>query len=238
MVVPVQVAAKPSNFGKFDSFLYKDWRYPRDARNRFENDHRRKPDRKGMQIQKQRTIERKALATQEIQVPLSQSQSSPSKRERLVEPAYLFFLNGSGDCEWWKVAEWRKENRNRDVSYVFVSFFSHHFPSQRDYPILERIGLAAAKKAGTTAFWISTACVSDLDEHDKEKKRAQTEQTVWSMSDIIRGARALAVAVRTASPNENVNQNLLEWGERMWTMPELLLMTGDEKVLIYENDET
>ena len=238
MVIPVQVAANPSNFGNFDSFLYKDWRYPQHARNQFENDPQQRSDGKRLQVQRQHTIERKPVQSKEIQsYTPSGNQVSPAKRERLVEPTYLFFLTGNGDYEWWKVSEWRKQNRNQDVSYVFVSFFSQHF-SKREYPLLEQIGLAAAQEVGATAFWISTACIRDLDEKDEKKKQEEVEQTIWSMSDIIRGARALAIAVRTTLPTEYANQNLLEWGERIWTMPELLLLTGDEKVLIYEKDNT
>ena len=70
----VEVDATPSNFGRYDPFFYKDWRYPLDARNKSENRH---------------TANCKA---QEAQTVL-QKRMPLEIRDRLVEPDYLCFLN-------------------------------------------------------------------------------------------------------------------------------------------------
>ena len=128
---------------------------------------------------------------------------------------------------------WKEENPDKELSYVFVSWTGQHFPKKEDWRQLEKVGADAAKRMDTSAFWISTCCRHNLDEKIPSVKKAEGEQTIWAMSDIIRGARALAIALPKFSPTAR-NKTLREWGERLWTMPELLLMTGDHPILIYE----
>lgn len=57
------------------------------------------------------------------------------------------------------------------------------------------------------------------------------------MSDIIRGAENTIVIARS-SPRTRVNDDtttdktLMEWGERVWTMPEVILSKGDSVTLV------
>lgn len=222
MCVPIEIAASPSNHGKFDNLPYKDWRYPRDGRNQSENN-------------PERIAEINDIKDRGSQQPTKQKIST--RRERLAEPPYLCFLpENDGMLEIKATADWKKENPGKMVSYVFVSWFSEHFPhtanNGADGQRLMNIGVDAAQRAKTQAFWLSTCCVTKRGEKNERKKESEAEETVWSMSDIIRGARALALAV-SGSTAEDSEKPFVEWGERLWTMPELLLMTGDLPVYVY-----
>ena len=138
-----------------------------------------------------------------------------------------------------KVSEWTEEKgKNTTATYVFVSFTSTHFLQDNfNKKFLNEVGMHAAKRAKASAYWVSTSCLCDLDEKDEEKKQRQTEETVWDMSDIIRGAEAIAIAVPGNLNPQFEGTSLREWGERVWTMPELLLYTGKRPVIIYERDK-
>ncbi|KAL9596027.1 MAG: hypothetical protein Q9219_006078 [cf. Caloplaca sp. 3 TL-2023] len=57
------------------------------------------------------------------------------------------------------------------------------------------------------------------------------------MSDIIRRARAVAIAVSGPLDADFAGESLQRWGERAWTMPELLLYTGELPIYIYEKEK-
>lgn len=209
------MAGTPSNFGKYDAFLYKDWRYPLEARNKSENKH--DPNFKNQQTEKQ---------------PVR------GLMKRRVEPKYLCFIGANDKVEVSKVSDWTGKNgQNTDTSYVFVSFTTKQFKSTPDNPdnrYLRGVGKHAAKAIGVNAYWISTSCLYDLNEKDKQKIEREKEETVWTMSDVIRRARAVAIAVPGPIDAQYNGNGFREWGDRAWTMPELLLYTGDHPIFVYE----
>ena len=228
------MAATPSNSGKFDPFLYKDWRYPLDARNKSENNNKTKSD------------------VREAQTGLRE-QMTLWKRERLIEPKYLCFVNSDDKVILSKVEDRRTQSRTLTLqnetiapqsgvgtptSYVFVSFTGDHIPRGFNDEYLRDVGRHAAKSIGVSAYWISRSCVYDLSEKDKRKTDLEKEETVWSMSDIIRRASAVAIAV-PGPLDDNLNgDSLKEWGDRMWTMPELLLYTGSHPIFVYDRTKS
>lgn len=214
-----QVFATPSNFGNYQPFLYKVWRYPRDARNRLENSGQ-------------------TFDTSQGTTSPSEKQPGVEDRKRQVKPNYLCFL-GDGDRldRVMKVSEWTEANgKKKPASYVFVSFTSKHFREDSfNNDFLREVGIHAAKMTKTSAYWVSTSCLCDLDEQDKETRERQKKETVWNMSDIVRGADAIAIAVPGPLNAQFEGTSLDEWGDRVWTMPELLLYTGKLSILIYES---
>lgn len=227
MINPVHVAATPSSFGKFDSFLYKDWRYPRDARNASEN-------RDDSQLHHHHSM--------------VQTQNKPKvgSRERLAEPTYLCFLEASGRVIQLKVSEWKESSQRRTpADYVFVSYYGKHFPDDNDNKYLREVGVHAARKLGVSAYWCSNSCIKRLlgegekltKEGQEELKREQ-EESIWNMSDIIRRATAVVIAVPGPVDAQFNGKSLKEWGDRCWTMPELLLYTGQQPISIYEKTKS
>ena len=146
-----------------------------------------------------------------------------------------------------EVSKWKEENGKKTIAdYVFVSFTSQHLPTHNStqFPednfnqeFLKEVGMHAARRAKTSAYWVSTSCLFDLDEGDEGKTNRQKEETVFDMSDIIRRAKAIAIAVPGNLSSQFEGTSLREWGERVWTMPELLLYTGEHPVMIYERDK-
>ena len=158
-----------------------------------------------------------------------------SGRERLVEPDYLCFVNSYGVVQCDKVANApQAENGERKSDYVFVSWYSGQFSDGKaSVEYLKYVGIDAAQHSKVGAYWISTSCLYDLNEKDDHEITRQKEQTVWNMSDIIRRARTIAIAV-SGPPDSSFIERLKEWGRRFWTMPELLLYSGTAPILVYD----
>ncbi|KAL8938798.1 MAG: hypothetical protein Q9216_003698 [Gyalolechia sp. 2 TL-2023] len=211
-------AATPSNFGRFDSFLYKDWRYPRDARNKSEN---------------------RDVAGSEGQ---AQKRPGISQRERLAEPDYLCFIQPDGRAVQSSVSEWTESNgRTTPTDYVFVSFTGQQFPfNDANNAYLHAVGIHAARAIGVNAYWCCNSCLAklipqkEMTEESKRRLDQEKQQSVWNMSDIIRRARALVIVVSGPLDAQLKGQSLRQWGQRCWTMPELLLYTGSDPIFVYE----
>ncbi|KAL8753789.1 MAG: hypothetical protein Q9184_005315 [Pyrenodesmia sp. 2 TL-2023] len=161
------------------------------------------------------------------------------RREKVAEPDYLCFLKPGGGAEQSKVSDWTESNqRTTPTNYVFVSYFGQHFPNGKtndDY--LRDVGIHAARAANVNAYWCSKSCLFDLDEKDEKKWMKEKEESVWNMSDIIRRASALVIAVPARLDAQFNGESLREWGRRCWTMPELLLYTGQHPIYIYERTQ-
>ncbi|KAL8668453.1 MAG: hypothetical protein Q9168_006915 [Polycauliona sp. 1 TL-2023] len=136
--------------------------------------------------------------------------------ERVNEPAYLCLAES---MEVIHVQQWRRSH-GTDVSleYVMVSYTGEQFPSDNDKDALHAIGQRAAVAVGVRAYWLSCSCLGPVN--------AQ-EGNVWRISDVVKGAFQVVIAVagpigvKKAGrlPDELLNQ----WGNRVWTLPELLL---------------
>ena len=212
--LPIQVAATPSNFGRYDAFLYKDWRYPLDARNKLENKHDRN-------------------------VGNQDAQTGIGKIERLAEPDFLCFLKSDDAVFPSRVSDWRLQNiEETTTSYVFVSFTAMQFKTLDDKKYLRDVGRHAARAVGVSAYWVSTSCLYDLNQTNEGERERQKTETIWSMSDIIRRASAVAIAVLGPLDSQCNGESLREWGKRVWTMPELLLYTGHHPIYVYDKAKT
>jgi hypothetical protein len=63
------------------------------------------------------------------------------------------------------------------------------------------------------------------------------EDDVFRISDIVRGAHSMAVIIgpgmRDGQGQPSVKSMLQEWGERLWTLPEALLVTSNKPISVY-----
>jgi hypothetical protein len=63
------------------------------------------------------------------------------------------------------------------------------------------------------------------------------EDDVFRISDIVRGAHSMAVIIgpgtRDAQGQPSVKSMLQEWGERLWTLPEALLIASNKPISVY-----
>ena len=153
-----------------------------------------------------------------------------------MEPDYLCFTGTDREVQCAKVSDWKKDKkRMTPTDYVFISFTGKQFPNDEpSNEYLKGVGISAARHAKVNAYWISKSCLYDFNEKDEQKIKHQGEQTVWNMSDIIQRARAIVIAVSGPLDASCNGESLKEWGSRFWTMPELLLYTGSNPVLVYD----
>ena len=157
-------------------------------------------------------------------------------RNRLVEPDYLCFLTSGDAIELSKVADWKSQSKNvpsqngeeeaesaagTPTSCVFVSFTGDHMNYGLSDEYLRDVGKHAATSIGIGAYWTSRSYVYDLSLKDEQEINRQREQTIWSMSDIIRRACAVAIAVPGPLDEGPKGDSLEQWGDRIWTIPEM-----------------
>ena len=88
---------------------------------------------------------------------------------------------------------------------------------------------AAARRAGIPAYWVACSCMCNPED---------LEADVYRIADIVRGAEALIIALgpattaTTTTTTVGLGALLAQWGQRMWTFPEVLLSPGD-KIAVY-----
>ncbi|KAL8773578.1 MAG: hypothetical protein Q9209_001683 [Squamulea sp. 1 TL-2023] len=222
MIYPVQVAGEVRNNGRYDGLAYKFWSYPYHARN----------------AQEDRT-ESLGQATNLLQSNVALAQQSRNTKsalnpiaERPIEPKYLCFLLGKQGMEIREVSQWRKEN-SIEATYILVSYTSEHFKTNEDKFFLHDVGEHVARATGARAYWVGCSCLGSTDQ--------EQEDNVWRISDIVRGAQKMVIAVSDPSGKEQGSSDttlLHQWGTRVWTLPEILLTPTNSDIQIYSRNKS
>lgn len=214
MAWPSPLNGQIRNGGKYDTFNYRYWGYPYHSRNKIED----KP------------------LTQNHFDPYSSSGAedlNPNHglSDRPIEPNFLCFLQHGEGAYISDVEEWKRKNPGHVASYIFVSYTSEQFSNDQEKILLHDVGELAARKAGVPAYWVGSSCLGN---------DAQTEQNVWRISDIIRGAHSMAIVLSNAIETKEVLPRevlLAQWGSRVWTLPEILLCPGTQEITISSRGE-
>jgi hypothetical protein len=136
---------------------------------------------------------------------------SISSRKRLLRPRQLIVLK---DGEWVLDPDPAK-----DISYVFISYANLHFDtnnSETGRHMIQEMAAYATLQAGKTAYWLDYRCRASLDQPEI------LDADVYRMCDVIRGSYQVVVMLKA-----NKRELKMEWGSRMWTLPEALLAPGD-----------
>lgn len=145
--------------------------------------------------------------------------------------------------------------------YVFIAYTTKHFDvTNKDEDMESLFAYAQAatlryaesvldpnRKPG--AFWLSHCCTPEdryVDsngkvqtiEGDDEEARLLRErlrnEDIYSISDVIRAAEhVIVIAGNPKKPREK--DPLREWGERVWTLPEIILSRGDSVSVVEED---
>ena len=118
------------------------------------------------------------------------------------------------------------------MEYVLVSYTSSQLSSDEDKIYLHRVGQHAARAARVNAYWLGCSCLGST--------KAEVEQNVWSICDVVRGAFSLVIVLAdranlTTSKGEQ-HDLLRQWGNRVWTLPELLLSPEQDDIMVYTKD--
>lgn len=166
---------------------------------------------------------------------------------RFPMPQYLCYVD---DIDLMAVPEHgrgvaRRIEPDSTQDYVFVAYTREQFDtrdSHNDRLKLLEIGINAAKKANVEAFWVDCYPV---DEQYSEK------EDIYRICDIVRSAHSLVIAtnsakymiqvpgatadrVREAKSNAR-NEALKVWGNRAWTLPEVLLCSSKHKISVVDH---
>ncbi|KAF2855235.1 hypothetical protein T440DRAFT_495809 [Plenodomus tracheiphilus IPT5] len=150
--------------------------------------------------------------------------------ERVLRPRYLCFLRDEGEPAMiMNVEEWITQYKaERNLSYVFIAYTAEQFQDTEDLRALHQIADAAARNAGVIAYWVGCSCMPEPD---------QMQEDVYRICDVIRGAHSLAIAVgRPANDSKDISTAdlmLQQWGQRIWTFPEILLAPAGKDVKVY-----
>jgi len=166
--------------------------------------------------------------------PYRKTQTTHAVAERPLYPRRLCFLKDKSDpnsgITLYDVDTWMTKHNlvEHEMQYVFVAYttnqFSHHDPE--DIKGLHNIAKQAAIDAGVGAYWIGASCMSDNEE--------ELEEDVFRISDVIRAAHSVVIAIKASSNDAGTTDRLLkDWGKRMWTLPEALLSPKEQPLRIY-----
>lgn len=218
MIYPVQASGKIRNGGKYDALPYRFWGYPYQARNLQES-------KIGMSHQPN-SLFRPSVASNAQVNEATKSALNPISA-RPLEPKYLCFLKKTQGMEIRAVSQWRKESGN-EASYILVSYTSEQFKSESELLFLHDVGEHAARAAGVQAYWVGCSCLG--------KTKQEQEDNVWCISDVVRGARSLVIAVSNPHGREDAGADkvaLRQWGTRVWTLPEVLLVPSSSEIHVY-----
>lgn len=218
MFYPVQASGNVRNGGKYDALPYKFWGYPYHARN---------PQEGKMEMSNQSNGLFQPSTTLHTQLSeVTKSALNPIS-ERPVEPKYLCFLKKTQGMEIRTVSQWKKETDN-EATYILVSYTSEQFKTEQEQLFLHDVGEHAARAAGVQAYWVGCSCLG--------KTKQEQEDNVWRISDVVRGARSLIIAVSNPNDKEVAavdKMALRQWGTRVWTLPEVLLIPSNSDIQVY-----
>lgn len=200
------------NEGRYDPVLYRDWR----------------------------TRETGKYAMDEP----SGSNSDGGLIARLPMPRYLCYVE---DIEPSTVAKngrgvTREVEPGSNEEYIFIAYTREQFDtrdSHEDRVKLLEIGILCANKANVKAFWVDCYPV-DEDYSEKED--------IYRICDIVRSAHSLAIATNSTCyldevfegvTRSNARKKALEvWGERAWTLPEVLLCSSQYKISVVDHSSS
>jgi hypothetical protein len=177
---------------------------------------------------------------------------------RPIRPRFLCFLkDGNADYGGPESSFDVRSAFDNNTEYVFISYTRLQFCveareneenevlmawKERDRKTLLRFGIEAAKAAGVPAFWIDFECIAMNSAFESGDDFCED---VYNICDIVRGAHSMIVVVgadyRTkdlAHRPEQYQSWLIEWGSRMWVLPELLLSPMEHRVRVYVEDPT
>ncbi|KAK5083434.1 hypothetical protein LTS08_003627 [Lithohypha guttulata] len=232
MCLPTDAEGQVRNNGFYDPVPYKWWSYPTAARNIYEDRNVQALSKTKHVLMERRHLPRFLCFTDRVRDRNKYPRGRMTPEEWMKEtgesvpPAYLFV---SYTGEHFKRAcpeGWKQFGQRGKVECNCEQCQSH----KSDVEFLHEKSRQAAKEIGVIAYWTDQNCMStDEVEHS---------QDVYSICDIVRAACSIAIIVGQAGTNElpqdvTTSDLLKEWGERLWTYPEILLSPIGKPITVY-----
>lgn len=113
------------------------------------------------------------------------------------------------------------------VRYVFISYQWKQFQTlpggEADQDKILRMARQIATIKGYKAYWLDIQCITPENGLDKD-------HDVYTMCDIVRSSALVTILL-----NEDTEQARVNWGSRLWTLPEGMLAPGDSVVWCHES---
>lgn len=144
----------------------------------------------------------------------------------------MCFLRETQGIDILEVSDWEKiHGHTQTLQYVFIAYTTTQFSHEEteDLEALHFIAEKAARRAGVQAYWIACSCMP------YEERLADD---LYRISDVVRGAHSLIIALgppvkERGSRSFSTRELLRDWGQRMWTFPEVLLSPNTHPISIY-----
>lgn len=193
-------------------------------------------------------------------------------QNRLLGPKRLCFVNEpflEEQAEYLplEVSEWQERHPEAGVpSFLFVSYTSHHFPTQSKATLdgdfgagmelaekadrfqaslenrraLTSLAADIARKNGLDAFWIDFE--SGIDHSGASD---DDDPGAYAICDILRASKSMIIVAgspyryptstrnKGRQPVESTRELIESWGQRLWTLPELLFCPNSDGVPIH-----
>lgn len=184
------------NNGHYEPVPYKYWPYMTTYRNDRENH----PDRR-------------------IQQQLGSVATTQALKRNLMPQRLCFLTDGGG---------YVVDVVSGPIDYLFVAYYSEHFATEKQKVELLEMAETATRRAGLHAFWIAFKCLEEFEmagpNGPHETRRFRPE--IYQINDIVRLSHAVIIALPNPGrgrEEEAWTEKLSEFGDRMWTFPEVLL---------------
>ncbi|ETI27517.1 hypothetical protein G647_09708 [Cladophialophora carrionii CBS 160.54] len=199
-----------SPYSRYSNFPYRYWGYPKIARNQLEH------------------------------IPGTRKSGGDENAgahpvsERPLYPRRLCFVDSANKdrsgIHLYDVELWLQQHNmiEHDMRFIVVAYTSTQFAdTDEDTEALHAIAREAAIQNKCPAYWVGSACMSE--------DPVELEQDVYRISDVIRAAYAVVIAVKPQPGNHtaSIDGLLKDWGTRMWTLPEALLAPKEKPIQIY-----
>lgn len=152
--------------------------------------------------------------------PRRQGEHTVDVRRRSMRPNRIVVKKGD---EWVLV----DAKKYPSVRYVFISYQWKQFQigpgGEADQEKILRMARQIATDKGYKAYWLDIQCITPENGLDKD-------HDVYTMCDIVRSSALVTILL-----NEDTEQARIDWGSRLWTLPEGMLAPGDSVVWCHES---
>ncbi|OCK93997.1 uncharacterized protein K441DRAFT_563805 [Cenococcum geophilum 1.58] len=141
------------------------------------------------------------------------SQRAPHVRSIGVRTLFslgIFFICLTSPSQWDAMARGEPF-----PEYIVLAYVQAQFPKEMQGQLIQ-LGMQAAREAGVHHFWVACSCMANTDE-------------IYHISDFVRGAKAVAIAINGDGTQGSLAL-LKQFGERVWTLPEILLAANSDNM--------
>ena len=130
-------------------------------------------------------------------------------QKRLIQPRNLIVKDGNK----WDITS---DEGQTAQPYIVISYTTVHFRVDASrHGVIEELAEKMAEQAGVKAYWLDYKC--------RASQQPELTDDVHRICDVFRGARQVVVVLPDLT-----DKSKKEWGQRIWTLTEVLLSAAHE----------